>query len=51
VHASFDLPANGRAYYGGGWDCPAWETEIGKGIDFDLSVSTGVRGHLTYIER
>jgi len=47
---AFDLPANGDKSYSGGLNAPAFQTEVGQALVFDLGLATSVRGHLTYIE-
>lgn len=43
------LPINGNLFYAGGLDAPAFETASGQSLEMNLSLATGVRGHLTYI--
>lgn len=50
TRATFDLSAGSRVSYPGSTIGPAWETAVGQGIAVNLSLATGVRGHLTYIE-
>ena len=48
--ASFDLAANGNVSYAGNRDCPAFWSETGHGIELNLSLATGVKGHMAYAE-
>ena len=50
IKGEADLAALGRAEYAGSIWGPAFETDLGEGITFNLSVATPVRGHLVYVE-
>jgi hypothetical protein len=50
IFAVFDLAANGGVSYAGGIDCPAFETDVGKGVEVSNGAGVDTKGHITYVE-
>lgn len=47
---SIALPSSigGGVVYAGGYDCPAFETNFGEGLNLLFGAATAIAGHITY---